>query len=142
MAAAGVETDLRPALKETTVTIAPEPALVETLVHRWGTEATSEEATEAVSRAPRPSEPPLPSQAVALAWLPTLKERVGSTEEETVTWSELVMTTAPEPESSVQVMMYTPGVAGFVREAPEAVTVPEQFVTVAVSVWAVWPKFD
>src|SRR5688572_33008735 len=110
MPSAGVQTDRKEPLTDTTVMTAPPPALVVILVQMCGTLETSEEATLAVVSAPRPTVPPLPekvpSQAVALAWEPTLKVIWESTDPETVTWSSSDMKTVALPGSSfTQVMV-------------------------------------
>src|SRR5690348_9206982 len=90
-----------------TVITAPPGALVEMRVQIWGTELTSEEATAEVVRVPRSRVPPLPekvpSQAVAEAWLPTLKVMTGSTEAEMLKVSSSTITTMASPLSLVQV---------------------------------------
>ena len=107
MVSVGVETDLRLAFCERTVTMAPPGALVVTLEQMCGTEETSEEATLAVVRLPRLSAPPLPEKvpSQAAVWEPTLKVIWGSTWPATVTWSSSTMVTWPEPESLLQVMV-------------------------------------
>ena len=97
MVSAGVETEARAAFALLTVTMAPEGALVVTLVQMWGTLETSEEPTAPVVSAPRPKVPPepekVPSQAVAAACEPTLKEMEGAMAPETVTWSSSTIAT-------------------------------------------------
>ena len=125
---AGTLVDFREAFSESTDTTAPLGALVVTLVQIWGTPETSLEATDARESTPRPRVPPLPVKEPSQAgtWDPTFTVRTGSTVPETETWSSSVMVTAPSPPSFVQVILYTPGVMGFVMVAPPRMTVPEQ----------------
>jgi len=105
MMSAGVELDLSPAFRERTVTETPAEASVVTRLQMWGMEAASEEDTLEVERVPSAMEPPdpekVPSHAVAEAWVPTLKVRVGSRVAETEAWSSLVIMTDPPPGSSL-----------------------------------------
>ena len=71
MTSAGVEVDLRLALRDLTVRMAPELALVVILVQMWATLEASEELTEPTESVPSATVPPepvkVPLQAVALA---------------------------------------------------------------------------
>src|SRR3989344_2633390 len=104
MTSAEAEVDLRPALSDFTVTVAPPVAFVETRVQRWPTVAASEGGTAEGERTPKAMVPPLPAkepeQAEAAACVPTLKVREGSTFAATVIWSSAVTEMEIKPGSS------------------------------------------
>ena len=104
MTSALAEVDLRPAFNDFTVTAAPPVAFVETRVQTWSTVAASEEVTAPEESTPKAKVPPFPekepAQAVTAAWVPTLKERLGSTLPDTVIWSSAVTLMDMKPGSS------------------------------------------